>query len=141
MQNDFVKTVDFRVCLVLIAFRYYFYHRLTIFALINPKVTRKRFYSESCQFLVLASIPYKRDQCHTTLGGLSSVCAKLEPASSKDNEMFEINVLQKFTPHIVRALSILPTFILAGKITRCLKMFRKTIISHYLALIKAMQFV
>ena len=33
------------------------------------------------------------------LEGLSSVCAKLEPASSKNNEILEINVLQKFTPH------------------------------------------
>ena len=34
-----------------------------------------------------------------TLEGLSSVCAKLEPASSRNNEILEINVLQKFTPH------------------------------------------
>ena len=33
------------------------------------------------------------------LGGLSGVRAKLEPASSKDNEILEINVLQKFTSH------------------------------------------
>ena len=26
------------------------------------------------------------------------MCAKLEPASSKNNEILEINVLQKFTP-------------------------------------------
>ena len=38
-------------------------------------------------------------QCYTTLGGLSTVCAKLEPASSKNNETLEINVLQIFTPH------------------------------------------
>ena len=31
--------------------------------------------------------------------GLSSVCAKLEPSSSKDNEILEINVLQKFTSY------------------------------------------
>ena len=34
-----------------------------------------------------------------TLEGLSSVCAKLELASSKNNEILEINVLQKFTSH------------------------------------------
>ena len=50
-------------------------------------------------FLALAGIYYKYNQCHTTLGGLSSVCAKLEPASSKSNEILEICVLQKFTPH------------------------------------------
>ena len=33
------------------------------------------------------------------LEGLSSVCAELEPASSKDKEILEINVLQKFTSH------------------------------------------
>ena len=34
-----------------------------------------------------------------TLEGLCSVCAKLEPASSKSNEILKINVLQKFTSH------------------------------------------
>ena len=34
-----------------------------------------------------------------TLKGLSSACAKLEPASSENNEIRQINVLQKFTPH------------------------------------------
>ena len=34
-----------------------------------------------------------------TLEGLSGVCAKLDPASSKNNEILEINVLQKFTSH------------------------------------------
>ena len=29
-------------------------------------------------------------------GGLSSVCAKLEPASSTSNKIIEINILQKF---------------------------------------------
>ena len=37
-------------------------------------------------FLALAGIPYEYNQHHTTLGGLSSVCAKIEPASSKNNE-------------------------------------------------------
>ena len=36
-----------------------------------------------------------------TLEGLTSVCAKLEPASSKNNELLEINVLQKFTSHVL----------------------------------------
>ena len=34
-----------------------------------------------------------------TLEGLRSVCAKLEPASSKNNEILKMNVLQKFTSH------------------------------------------
>ena len=34
-----------------------------------------------------------------TLEALSSVCAKLEPASSKNNEILEINDLQIFTSH------------------------------------------
>ena len=34
-----------------------------------------------------------------TLEGLSSACAKLELAISKNNEILEINVLQKFTSH------------------------------------------
>ena len=33
------------------------------------------------------------------LEGLSSVCAKLESASCKNNEILEINVLQKLTLH------------------------------------------
>ena len=41
----------------------------------------------------------KNKRCHMTLEGLSSVCAISEPASSKNNEMLDINVLQKFTPH------------------------------------------
>ena len=41
----------------------------------------------------------KNKQLHMTLEGLSNVCAKLEPASSKNNEIFEINVLPKFTLH------------------------------------------
>ena len=38
-----------------------------------------------------------------TLEGWSNVCAKLEPASSKNNEILEINVLQKFTSHALVA--------------------------------------
>ena len=34
-----------------------------------------------------------------TLEGSSSFCAKLEPASSTNNEILEINVLQNFTSH------------------------------------------
>ena len=34
-----------------------------------------------------------------TLEGLSSICAKLEPTSSKNNKILEINALQKFTSH------------------------------------------
>ena len=62
-------------------------------------VTRKRLYSESCHFLALSGTPYKYNQFHTTLEGLSTVCAKLEPAGSKNDEILEINVLQKFTSH------------------------------------------
>ena len=40
-----------------------------------------------------------------TSEGLSSVCAKLEPASSKNSEILEINVLQKFTSHALYKLS------------------------------------
>ena len=36
----------------------------------------------------------KNKRCHMTLEGLSSACAKLEPASSKNNEILEINVLK-----------------------------------------------
>ena len=57
-------------------------------------VTRKRLYAESCHFLELAGILYKYDQFHTTLEGLSRVCAELETTSSKNNKMLEINVLQ-----------------------------------------------
>ena len=84
-QNDFA-TVDFRVFLVLMVFRYNFYHTLTIFAFefhLNPlsgvveanqngidaMVTRKRLYSENCHFLALAGIPYKYNHTYTTLGG------------------------------------------------------------------------
>ena len=38
----------------------------------------------------------KNNRCHTTVGGLSSVCAKLEPARD-----LEINVLQKLTSYAV----------------------------------------
>ena len=34
-----------------------------------------------------------------TQEGLSSVCAKIEPANSKKTEILEINVLQKFTSY------------------------------------------
>ena len=40
----------------------------------------------------------KNKRCHMTFEVLSSICAKLEPVSSKNNEMLEINILQKFTP-------------------------------------------
>ena len=41
----------------------------------------------------------KNKWCHKILEGLSSVCGKLEPASSKSNKILKINVLQKFTVH------------------------------------------
>ena len=42
----------------------------------------------------------KNKRCYVTLKGLSSICAKLELASSKNNEILAINVLQKFTSHV-----------------------------------------
>ena len=47
-------------------------------------------------FLALAGMLYKYNQCHIILEMLSSACAKLEPASSKNNETLEINIQQKF---------------------------------------------
>ena len=61
-------------------------------------VTRKRLYLEICHFWHLQG-PYKYSECHTTLVELISVCAKLEPAGSKNNEILEIKVPQKFTQH------------------------------------------
>ena len=53
----------------------------------------------------------KSKQYHMTLEGLGSVCAKLEPTGPKNNEILEINVLQKFTSHalFVRLFVILNT--------------------------------
>ena len=44
------------------------------------------------------------------LGGLSGACAKLELASSKNNEMLEINALHKFTLHALsdKAVNVSP---------------------------------
>ena len=62
--------------------------------------------SKNCMALVIF-VPYackcqtaifnKNKRYHINFEGLGSVRAKLEPASSKDNEMLKINVLQKFT--------------------------------------------
>ena len=41
----------------------------------------------------------KNKRCHKILEGLSNVCGKSEPASSKNNKILKINVLQKFTVH------------------------------------------
>ena len=54
-------------------------------------------------FLALASILYNYNQCHTFLGGSSSVCAKQDLPGSKIIEILKINVLQKFTPHVLFA--------------------------------------
>ena len=67
----------------------------------HESVPWKRLNYESCHFSALAGISYKYNKCHTALEGLSSVCAKLEPASSKNNEILEINVLQKFTVYVL----------------------------------------
>ena len=50
-------------------------------------------------FLVLADILHKNILCSRTSGGLSGVCTKLEPDTSESNEILEINVLQKSSPH------------------------------------------
>ena len=50
-------------------------------------------------FAKTTDILNKNKRYHMTSEGLSSVCAELEPVSSKDNEILEINVLQKFTSH------------------------------------------
>ena len=60
-------------------------------------VTQKQLYSENYHSVALAGIPCNYNQYHTTLRRLNSVCVKLEPASSKNNEILEKNVLQKFT--------------------------------------------
>ena len=41
----------------------------------------------------------KNKRCHKILEELSSVCGRLEPASSKSNKILKINVLQKLTVH------------------------------------------
>ena len=41
----------------------------------------------------------KSNQCRIKWEGVSSICVKLEPASYENNEMQEIIVEQKFTPH------------------------------------------
>ena len=108
MQNDFVKTVNFRVFLVLMAFRHDFYHKLMISVLnfisgaVKPVKTALMLWLQGNDCILIAAIfraPYKYNQCHTALGGLSSVCAKQESASCKNNEILEINVLQKSTAH------------------------------------------
>ena len=48
--------------------------------------------------LALANILHKITNA-VGLGGLSSLCANLEPARSNSNEILEINVLQTFSPH------------------------------------------
>ena len=49
----------------------------------------------------------KNKRFHMTLLRLSSVCVKLEPASSKNNEILEINALQNFTSHALQGLMIM----------------------------------
>ena len=64
-------------------------------------VTLKLLYSEGCHFLALAGIPYKCNQCHTIVGGLSSVCAKIEPANPKI-----MNIRDKCPAEIYTAFSL-----------------------------------
>ena len=49
-----------------------------------------------------------------TQEGLSSVCAKLEPASSKNKEILEINVLPKFVSHALYTINQHVYFSLSG---------------------------
>ena len=75
--------------------------------IINPCQTRQNGFMKTTLFLELHFLAFtkttetidKKKRCHLTLGGLSSISAKLQPVSSKNNEIIEINVLQKFTPH------------------------------------------
>ena len=46
----------------------------------------------------------KNKRCYMTLEGLSSVCVKLEPASYKNNEILEINVLKNLHRMIFTAV-------------------------------------
>ena len=61
--------------------------------------------------MVLAGIPYKYNKCNTTLGGLNSVCAKSEPASSKNNEILEINFQQKGPVKLIQRVKIAHSFL------------------------------
>ena len=45
------------------------------------------------------------------LGGLSSVGAKFEPASSKNNQIVEINVLQKGPVKLIKRVKIAYSFL------------------------------
>ena len=58
-----------------------------------------------------------------TLEGLSSaLCAKLEPASSKNKEILEINVLQKFTSDaLFQVFEICPFIRLKSRLSRYFK--------------------
>ena len=78
--------------------------------------TRKRLYSKSWHFWALAGVRYEYNQCHTTLEGLSSVCVKLEPASSKNNEILEINVLQKRPVKLIEWVKIALYFYMLSKL-------------------------
>ena len=62
-------------------------------------------------FWHLQAYLYKYDQFHTILGGLSSVCAKFEPTTSKNNEMLEINVLQKGPVKLIKRVKIAHSFL------------------------------
>ena len=49
--------------------------------------------------MALVDRPYKYNQCHTTLGGLSRSMPNCNQLAPKITEILEINVLQKFTFH------------------------------------------
>ena len=53
----------------------------------------------SSAFEKAPNTPIKYKQCHMNFRGLSSVWAKLELVRSENNDILEINVLEKFISH------------------------------------------
>ena len=45
------------------------------------------------RFIKRVDTCYKNDECRMTWRGFGCVCVKIEPASYKNNEILEINVL------------------------------------------------
>ena len=82
MQNDLIKAVDFRVFIVSMAFRYDFCHKLIIFVL-N--------FNGIFSLVLLKSV---KTALMLWLLGNDSVLR-----TTTFWHLFEINILQKFTPH------------------------------------------
>ena len=57
-------------------------------------------------FLALADILHKNNLYSRTWGGLNIVFSKLELARSKSNEILTINVLQKFSNHVLYGIHV-----------------------------------